>query len=155
MTRIVTLLITLIFPPRIGELHRSTQSGFPVQYAKKMPDIESLLQVFPANFESYIEENPINLSDLELGEGGETDPNDPNSQVEGDFTLKEYVKILCVLLDIPVYEGNLTDSIHVLFTLYSEFQNNQHFNSFAGQPGQAFSPPGTGDIFMGRAGTPV
>ena len=32
----------------------------------------------------------------------------------------------CAILDIPVY-NSLTESLHVLFTLYSDFKANVHF----------------------------
>lgn len=43
-----------------------------------------------------------------------------------DLDLKTYSKMLCALLDIPVYE-NPVESLHVLFTLYLEFKNNPVF----------------------------
>ena len=43
---------------------------------------------------------------------------------------QEYAKIVCCIMDIPVY-NNLVESLHVLFTLYSEFKNNQHFQQQA------------------------
>ena len=43
-----------------------------------------------------------------------------------DLDLKDYARIACALLDVPVY-SSMTESLHVLFTLYSEFRNNQHF----------------------------
>jgi intraflagellar transport protein 46 len=33
---------------------------------------------------------------------------------------------MCAILDIPVY-SSLTESLHVLFTLYSDFKANVHF----------------------------
>jgi len=49
-----------------------------------------------------------------------------------DLTLEDYAKLCCTLLDIPIYQDNgdkknLIESLHVLFTLYSEFKANQHF----------------------------
>jgi hypothetical protein len=40
--------------------------------------------------------------------------------------LPELVRIVCALLDIPVY-SSLTESLHVLFSLYSDFKANVHF----------------------------
>ena len=42
--------------------------------------------------------------------------------------LYQYVRIICSVLDIPVYH-NLIESLHVLFTLYTEFKANQHFQN--------------------------
>ncbi len=43
-----------------------------------------------------------------------------------ELDLKIYAKVVCTLLDIPVYE-NPIESLHVLFTLYLEFKNNPVF----------------------------
>lgn len=41
------------------------------------------------------------------------------------LSLEDYVRVVCSLLDIPVYDGCMVESLHVLFTLYLEFKNNQ------------------------------
>ena len=50
---------------------------------------------------------------------------------EIDFSLADYSKLACVLLDIPIHDANnnknIIESLHVLFTLFSEFKANQHF----------------------------
>ena len=50
---------------------------------------------------------------------------------EIDFSLADYSKLACVLLDIPIHginnNKNIVESLHVLFTLFSEFKANQHF----------------------------
>jgi intraflagellar transport protein 46 len=50
---------------------------------------------------------------------------------EIDLALNDYCKVGCALLDVPVYSGlpnSLVESLHVMFTLYSAFKENQHFN---------------------------
>ncbi len=42
--------------------------------------------------------------------------------------LHSFVKIVCSVLDIPVYD-NPIESLHVLFTLLLEFKNNPAFKS--------------------------
>ncbi|XP_043105788.1 intraflagellar transport protein 46 homolog [Puntigrus tetrazona] len=54
--------------------------------------------------------------------------NLPTADIDCD--LAEYVDIICGVLDIPVYKNRI-HSLHVLFTLYSEFKNSQHFKSVA------------------------
>jgi len=39
-------------------------------------------------------------------------------------SLVDQIKIICAFLDIPVHEGKITESLHLLFTLYLEFKNN-------------------------------
>lgn len=92
----------------IKELHRQ-KPATNVHYSKNMPDIETLMQEWPTEFEDVLKE--IGLPNAEL-----------------DCDLKQYVDILCALLDIPVH-GNRIHSLHVLFSLYMEFKNSQHFNT--------------------------
>eukprot|EP00747_Dinoflagellata_sp_TGD_P167873 gnl/TRDRNA2_/TRDRNA2_193131_c0_seq1.p1 gnl/TRDRNA2_/TRDRNA2_193131_c0~~gnl/TRDRNA2_/TRDRNA2_193131_c0_seq1.p1 ORF type:complete len:406 (-),score=93.06 gnl/TRDRNA2_/TRDRNA2_193131_c0_seq1:148-1236(-) len=96
---------------RIDELNRTKPAPI-VQYSRKMPDIEQLMQVWPAEFEEYLAANPLPcLTDL-------------------DIDLAQYTRIIAALLDVPVH-GQITESLHVIFTLYSEFKLNQHFSKTA------------------------
>lgn len=93
---------------RIDDLNRSKPAPT-VQYSRRMPDIEQLMQVWPAEFEEYLQQNPLpDLADLELD-------------------LPSYVRIFASILDVPVY-SQITETLHVIFTLYSEFKSNQHFS---------------------------
>ncbi|VDK21897.1 unnamed protein product [Taenia asiatica] len=76
-----------------------------VHYAKPMPDLTSLMSEWPEDFEKALKtaEAPTAL----LG-----------------CNLKEYVGIICAIMDIPVY-GNRIESLHLLFSLYMEFKNSQ------------------------------
>jgi intraflagellar transport protein 46 len=66
---------------------------------------------------------------------------------ELDMPLHSYVRLLTAILDIPTPNPTLgaaatgkdgkrrpststIESLHVLFTLYSEFKNSQHFRAF-------------------------
>eukprot|EP00294_Goniomonas_avonlea_P011237 CAMPEP_0114554624 /NCGR_PEP_ID=MMETSP0114-20121206/8310_1 /TAXON_ID=31324 /ORGANISM="Goniomonas sp, Strain m" /LENGTH=387 /DNA_ID=CAMNT_0001739685 /DNA_START=30 /DNA_END=1193 /DNA_ORIENTATION=+ len=95
----------------INELHRSKPPPN-VNYTRPMPDIEALMQVWPQEMEEALNEHQLPTAEL-------------------DVDVKAYTRIICSLLDIPVYQ-NLTESLHVLFTLYSVFKNNQHFNESDG-----------------------
>jgi len=93
---------------RIDDLNRSKPAPV-VQYSRRMPDIEQLMQVWPAEFEEFLQTNPLpELSELELD-------------------LPEYIKLIASILDVPVY-NQITETLHVIFTLYSEFKSNQHFS---------------------------
>lgn len=92
---------------RIEDLNRSKPAPT-VQYSRRMPDIEQLMQVWPAEFEELLQETNLpDIADLELD-------------------LPNYVRIIASILDVPVH-SQLTESLHVIFTLYSEFKTNQHF----------------------------
>lgn len=45
----------------------------------------------------------------------------------------DYARIILTMLDIPVHKlannKSLIESLHVLFTLFSEFRQNQHFKN--------------------------
>lgn len=92
----------------IKELHRSKPPP-QVHYHRNMPEIESLMEVWPDNFEAAL--NKIQLPPPDL-----------------DLTLLEYAKLLCSILDIPVYE-NPVESLHLMFTLFTDFRNNPHFQA--------------------------
>ncbi|XP_026179357.1 intraflagellar transport protein 46 homolog [Mastacembelus armatus] len=90
----------------IGALHRSKPPAS-VHYARPMPDIDSLMQEWPAELEEL-------LGRLQL----------PPARLH--CSLPQYADIICSLLDIPVY-GSRIQSLHLLFSLYLEFRDSQHF----------------------------
>ena len=97
----------------ISDVHRSKPPPT-ISYTKPMPDIDNLMEVWPQEFEEA-------LGSLSL----------PGPDLEVD--LQTYAKIVCAMLDIPVYSQpsakNLVESLHVLFTLYSDFKSNPHFQA--------------------------
>jgi len=92
----------------IHDVHRQKPPPT-VNYSKPMPSIEQLMRVWPEEFEAALKKTPL-----------------PSAEM--DMTLAQYAKVACALLDIPIH-SNLVESLHVLFTLYSEFRSNQHFQS--------------------------
>ncbi|XP_065846233.1 intraflagellar transport protein 46 homolog isoform X2 [Oscarella lobularis] len=92
----------------IAELHRDKPAPT-VHYQKNMPSIDELMQAWPPDFEEMLQSTSLPTAEL-------------------DCSLKEYIDVLCGILDIPVYK-NRVHSLHLLFSLYSEFKNSQHFQS--------------------------
>jgi len=90
----------------INDLHRHKPAPS-VRYSKPMPDIEALMQIWPQSFEELLE--TARLPDAELA-----------------VELPELVRVMCGILDIPVY-SSAVESLHVLFTLYSDFKANVVF----------------------------
>ncbi|XP_074479803.1 intraflagellar transport protein 46 homolog [Sebastes fasciatus] len=90
----------------IGALHRSKPAAS-VQYGRPMPDIDSLMQEWPGELEELL--GRLQLPPARLGCG-----------------LAEYADAVCALLDVPVYGGRV-QSLHLLFSLYLEFRDSQHF----------------------------
>ena len=118
------------------KLHRNKPAPS-VRYSKPMPDIEALMQIWPAPIEELLETAALPDADINLD-------------------LQSYVRMVCAMLDIPVY-GSLTEALHVLFTLYSDFKANVHFQqqlateqqSMGMEEGGGF---GGGDMGMGGMG---
>lgn len=101
----------------IADLHRSKPPP-QVHYRRNMPEIEELMNVWPEEFEQALESLHLPSPDL-------------------DLSLAEYAKVLCTVLDIPTYE-NPIESLHVMFTLYTDFRNNPHFQArIAGEGGNS------------------
>eukprot|EP00286_Rhodomonas_abbreviata_P003732 CAMPEP_0181346748 /NCGR_PEP_ID=MMETSP1101-20121128/33496_1 /TAXON_ID=46948 /ORGANISM="Rhodomonas abbreviata, Strain Caron Lab Isolate" /LENGTH=358 /DNA_ID=CAMNT_0023458887 /DNA_START=26 /DNA_END=1101 /DNA_ORIENTATION=- len=85
----------------ISELHRSNPPPN-VHYSKAMPDVEFLMQMWSHDLEETFGSAML-----------------PSAELNVDT--KAYARIVCAILDIPVY-SSLTESLHLLFTLYSEFK---------------------------------
>jgi intraflagellar transport protein 46 len=95
----------------VQDLHKKKQPPS-VFYTKPFPEIETLMQEWPLEIEEA-------LSQLKM----------PTEEV--DMDLAQYCKLACALVDIPVHNTtnnkNVIESLHVFFTLYSEFRANPHF----------------------------
>ncbi len=96
----------------IEEVHRKKPPPV-VHYSNAMPDIEQLLQAWPSEFEEILKQTNLPF---------------PPPASELDLNTEMFAKMICAIMDIPVYDGKLTESLHVLFTLYSEFTSNSHFS---------------------------
>lgn len=90
----------------VANLHRNKPAP-EVRYSRSMPEIENLMQVWPEEFEELLKETGLPSADM-------------------DMSLEEYARLVCAMLDVPVYDS-VTQSLHVVFSLYNEFRNNQHF----------------------------
>uniref|UniRef100_A0A914CKS6 Intraflagellar transport protein 46 homolog n=1 Tax=Acrobeloides nanus TaxID=290746 RepID=A0A914CKS6_9BILA len=82
-----------------------------VSYGKPMPDIERLMQEWNPEMEAA-------LKTLSL----------PTAKL--DASLEEYVDLCLGIVDIPVHKNRI-HSLHLLFSLYAEFKNSQHFRNLA------------------------
>jgi intraflagellar transport protein 46 len=137
----------------IADLHKSKPPP-QVFFPRAMPDVESLMREWPADFERLLSQVPLPTPDI-------------------DMSTDEYARMVCALLDVPVYSGRdggaaagaglsssagVVHALHIVFTLFSEFRANQHFAHLAGggarnSPG-AQSPRGgaAGGVFGGATG---
>ncbi len=127
----------------IAELHRSKPAP-QVHYTRSMPDVDRLMEAWPASFDSWLEANQ--------GKAGL-----PTADI--DLSLEEMAQVACGLLDVPVYPGNessLIQSMHALFTVYHEFKTNPHFQQQVGAAdetqGAAAGAGGIGNAYEGKSG---
>ncbi|XP_068096919.1 intraflagellar transport protein 46 homolog isoform X2 [Hyperolius riggenbachi] len=94
----------------ISELH-SSKPPATVHYNRTMPEIETLMQEWPPEFEQLLGKVGLPTADV-------------------DCDLATYIDMICGILDIPVYKSRI-QSLHVLFSLYTEFKNSQHFKALS------------------------
>lgn len=90
----------------IEDLHRS-KHAVEVQYKRNMPDIELLMQEWPPEFEEALKNTKLPGPEMQM-------------------SLEDYARVLCAIMDVPVYD-NLIESLHVVFSLFMEFKDNPHF----------------------------
>lgn len=83
-------------------------------------DLEKLMAEWPPEIDSALTQNAIQLPSADI-----------------DLGLKDFARLCCAILDIPVkpvkstYQGprkQLIDSISTIFSVYLLFKNNQHFS---------------------------
>lgn len=92
----------------ISDLHKSKPLPH-VEYRRNMPDLEALMEIWPEEFETALDKLKLPSPDL-------------------DLSVLEYSKLLCAIVDIPVYE-NPIESLHHFFSLYMAFRDNPHFQA--------------------------
>ena len=96
------------FVDSIEDIHRNRPPPT-MQYSTKMPELEDLMEVWPEELENALKSLPLPDADL-------------------DLTVDEYIKVICAILEIPI-KGNTIESLHVLFSLFAQFEGNQYFQS--------------------------
>ncbi|DAZ97575.1 TPA: hypothetical protein N0F65_005547 [Lagenidium giganteum] len=80
---------------------RSTKPLHQVVYSKPMPTTEAILELWPEEMEEFLSKMaPLSLLAL-------------------DLDILEVIKVVCVILDIPVRDGKVLESLHLLFSAYS------------------------------------
>ena len=98
----------------VQDLHR-TKPAPTVNYSKPMPDFDALMQEWPPALEQTLQETEF-----------------PNASI--DMHVLDYARLICSICDIPVHQtkGNkgVIEALHLLFSVFIEFKNNQHFKQF-------------------------
>jgi len=85
-----------------------------------MPDFDNLMQEWSPEMEQALREIPFPGAEIDMHAG-------------------DYSRLICSMVDIPCHKlannKSVIESLHVLFTLFSEFRSNQHLqqnNRFGG-----------------------
>jgi len=95
----------------IGDLHK-TKPAPTVNYSKQMPEIDSLMEEWPPQMEDALRQVPFPGPDI-------------------DMHIADYARMVCAMMDIPVHKlannKSIVESLNLLFTLYVEFRDNEHF----------------------------
>jgi intraflagellar transport protein 46 len=98
----------------VQDLHK-TRPPPTVNYSKTMPDFDKLMEEWHPDMEEALKQISFPGADI-------------------DMHVADYARLVLAMCDIPVHKlGNnksVVESLHVLFTLFVEFRNNQHFKQF-------------------------
>jgi len=89
----------------VAEIHaKDSQSG--VRYRNRIPAIQDLLQFWPEKLGVGLKNGTLDLPAADI-----------------DLSVEEYARVMCSLMGIPVYDGHVVESVHVLLSLFTEMQN--------------------------------
>jgi intraflagellar transport protein 46 len=94
----------------LEDIHRNRPPPA-IIYTHKMPEMEELMELWPAPFEEALASVVLPTGDI-------------------DLSFEDFARVICALLEIPV-RGSLIESLHHLFTLYSSFAGNDFFAAAA------------------------
>lgn len=78
-----------------------------------MPDLDDLMQEWPANIENLLKFYGF-----------------PSWKLNG--SISKYIDIVCCMFDIPVYKNKI-QSLHLLFCLYAAIRNSQLYQANTGE----------------------
>jgi intraflagellar transport protein 46 len=92
----------------LEEIHRNRPPP-QVIYTSRIPELDGLMETWPDAMEEVL--RALLLPECDM-----------------DLIFEEYSRLLCAILEVPV-RGNLIESLHCFFSLYSEFEGNQYFQS--------------------------
>ena len=97
----------------VNALHEGddSKSGGSYVYSKNMPSVETLMQEFDPEVEEALRKSgfPDNLPD--------------------NMDINQLAKYMCSVLDIPVYDGYLVESLHLMFSAYLHMKNDPYLHT--------------------------
>ncbi len=89
----------------VAEIHaKDSQSG--VRYRNRIPAIQDLMQFWPEKLGVGLKNGTLDLPPADI-----------------DLSVEEYARVMCSIMGIPVYDGHVVESVHVLLSLFAEMQN--------------------------------
>eukprot|EP01083_Nonionella_stella_P149233 473697_1 len=92
---------------------KSLSNNVNIDNLSNMPKVEELMQPFiNEKFNKYINDKRNEKEDVDII---------PSHHI--NLSLKEYAKIICNILDIPVQNDDISTSLHLLFSTYAALQS--------------------------------
>ena len=104
---------------KVAEVRRG-QTAPTVRYRRAMPEPETLMRSMPPSMEVLLQSLASNSRGKIEGTGL------PDISVM-ELSLAEEAQVVCNMLDIPVRPGHRVEALHMLFTLFADFRQNEHF----------------------------
>ena len=87
----------------VEEIHASSTPSANLRQRNGMPSMEELMQSWPDAVEEELKKGSVGVPSADI-----------------DLSLSDYVRVLCSLLGIPIYDGCLIESVHTMISLLVE-----------------------------------
>lgn len=87
----------------VEEIHASSTPSANLRQLNGMPSMEELMQSWPDAVEEELKKGSVGVPSADI-----------------DLSLSDYVRVLCSLLGIPIYDGCLIESVHTMISLLVE-----------------------------------
>lgn len=101
----------------VTELHKGRPPAT-VVYTKQMPDFDSLMEEWPPSMEHALRQFDFPGPDIAM-------------------STADYARVIMAMLGIPMHKNQndkaVIEGLHVMFSLYSEFRDNEHFKQLEKQ----------------------
>lgn len=99
----------------VTELHKGRPPAT-VNYTKQMPDFDKLMEEWSPGMERALQENHFPGPDIAM-------------------STTDYARVMMAMLGIPVHKNDkaVIEGLHLMFSLYQEFRDNEHFKQMQNQ----------------------
>lgn len=84
------------------------------RHRNEMPDVQELMQPWSKEMGDELRKGALELPGADI-----------------DLNAEEYARMMCSLLGIPVYDGHLVESVHVMLSLFVSIESQESNGDFA------------------------